>query len=332
VALAYDSAAPPRRKRRLRRWIAVAAGLLLTLGAMLAMESGPLAAHPGPGSPALRQLPPAAWPADAITIAYLGHASLLMDYLGVRVISDPTFFKRVGLSVGGLFTIGPARLRPAPLAPAQLPHLDLILITHAHMDHLDEPSLAALPKDSTVVACSGCRDLIAPLGFRDVRTLRWHQSTTVDGLKITALGARHWGRRWPWQANRGYNSYLLEKNGVRMLLACDSAYTDIFASLHNHPPLIAAFSIGSYDPWIRHHANPEQAWAMFRETGARYMIPIHWGTFRLSKEPYGAPMARLLAAAGPLADRIPIRQIGAIFQADDPRSPIPETRTLPGNP
>ena len=76
---------------------------------------------------------------------------MLIDYLGVRVITDPTFFNRVGLNVAHLFTIGPMRRVPVPLEPAALPPLDLILITHAHMDHLDLPSLSALPKDAMVV-------------------------------------------------------------------------------------------------------------------------------------------------------------------------------------
>ncbi|GEM_PF-426111 len=264
------------------------------------------------------QLRPASWPSNAITVAWLGHATLLIDFLGVRVLTDPTFFHRVGMNVAGLFTVGPARRAPVPLTPAALPPLDLILITHAHMDHLDLRSLGALPKAAAVVSCSGCRDLIRPLGYSDVRPLRWGESTVVHGLRITAMGARHWGRRWPWEADRGYNSYLLEKDGVRMLIACDSAFTALFSQLRANPPLIAAFSIGAYDPWIRSHADPEQVWEMFRETGARYLIPIHWGTFRLSKEPMDEPLRRLIQAAGPRADAIVIRKIGGIFQQSVP--------------
>ena len=179
------------------------------------------------------------------------------------------------------------------------------------MDHLDLPSLEALPKSAVVVACEKCANLIAPLGFNDVRELKWGEATIVKGLTIRAMGARHWGRRWPpLGAGYGFNSYVLEKNGRRMLLACDSAQTDLFASLASTPPDVAAFSIGAYDPWIYNHANPEQVWAMFQQTRARYLIPIHWGTFRLSKEPMQEPLQRLIAAAGIEQDRIVIRQIG----------------------
>jgi L-ascorbate metabolism protein UlaG (beta-lactamase superfamily) len=254
---------------------------------------------------------PAGWPNDALTIAYLGHATLLMNYFGVRVLSDPSFFDKVGLSFDSMFTIGPRRHTAPPLAPSALGPIEMLLITHAHMDHLDIPSLKALRKDMVVVACDQCSKLIAPLGFKDVRELQWGESTEVHGLKVTAMGANHWGKRWPpYGRNYGFNSYVLEKEGHRMLLACDSANTDIFGALGSDPPEVAAFSIGAYDPWIWNHANPEQVWKMFEATGAKYLVPIHWGTFKLSNEPMIEPLTRLIAAAGDQSDRIVIREIG----------------------
>src|SRR5215469_10148806 len=137
-------------------------------------------------------LQPAQWPSNSATIAYLGHATLLMNYFGVRVIGDPTLFPRVGLAVDSLFTVGPHRLVSAPLGPERLQAIDVILITHAHMDHLDLPSLKALPKTAVVIACTGCGRLIRPLGYTDVRELPWGGSTEVHGLTVTAMGARHW--------------------------------------------------------------------------------------------------------------------------------------------
>jgi L-ascorbate metabolism protein UlaG (beta-lactamase superfamily) len=259
-------------------------------------------------------LDPASWPDSSLTITTLGHAALLMNYFGTRVIADPSLFSRVGLSFDSIVTIGPKRFVDPPLAPAELQQLDLILITHAHMDHLDIPSLKSLPKTAVVVACEKCSKIIAPLGFKDVRELKWGETTSVKGLTIRAMGARHWGRRWPpFGEDYGFNSYVLEKNGRRMLLACDSAETDLFASVATNPPDIAVFSIGAYDPWINNHANPEQVWAMFQQTGARYLVPIHWGTFRLSKEPMEEPLQRLIAAAGDQNDRIVLRQIGGTW-------------------
>jgi L-ascorbate metabolism protein UlaG (beta-lactamase superfamily) len=272
--------------------------------------------RPGQHHAAVLQV--AQWPGDELTIANLGHSTLLMNFFGVRVISDPSLFERVGLALGPFVTIGPHRWSPAPLAPEQLQQLDLILVTHAHMDHLDLNSLKALPKNAVVVACAGCAALVRPLGYSDVRELRWGEQTAVKGLTVSAMGANHWGKRWPWGRTYGFNSYVLEKNGRRMLLACDSAITDLFAPLHANPPDVAAFSIGAYDPWIWNHANPEQVWTMFIQTGAHYLVPLHWGTFRLSKEPMDEPMRRLIAAAGTQSDRIILRQFGMAWRLPAP--------------
>ncbi len=258
------------------------------------------------------KLEPSAWPDNSLTIANLGHATVLMNFFGTRVLTDPSLFSRVGMSFDSILTIGPKRVVDPPLAPAQLQQLDIILITHAHMDHLDIPSLKALPKSAVVVACDKCSKIIAPLGFKDVRELKWGESTVVKGLTIRAMGARHWGKRWPpFGEEYGFNSYVLEKDGRRILLACDSADTDLFASLASAPPDVAVFSIGAYDPWIYNHANPEQVWKMFQSTGAHYLVPIHWGTFKLSKEPMEEPLQRLIAAAGDQQNRLVLRQIGA---------------------
>jgi len=299
---------------RMAAAVAALAVLGVVLGELIS-EAGPYQDATAPAG----QLHPAAWPNGTLTIADLGHSTLLMDWYGVRVLSDPALFNRVGLSIGSMLTIGPRRHSAPPLAPAELQNLDVILITHAHMDHLDLPSLSALPRRAVVIACSGCADLIRPLGFTDVRELRWGQSTTVKGLSVTAMGAKHWGVRWPpFGRAYGYNSYLIARGGTRMLLACDSAYTPLFDALAADPPDVAAFSIAAYDPWIRHHANPEQVWAMFQQTRARYLVPIHWGTFRLSKEPMDAPMRRLLAAAGPEPGKVAIRQIGVAWSLPQP--------------
>ena len=296
--------------RSLPRLIAVLAifslALLAARSYSQSMDASPAHSHP--------PLEPASWPDNSLTIANLGHATVLMNFFGSRVLTDPSLFSRVGMSIDGLLTIGPRRFVDPPLAPAQLQQLDVILITHAHMDHLDVPSLKALPKSAVVVACDKCSGIIAPLGFKDVRELKWGESTVVKGLTIRAMGARHWGRRWPpFGEDYGFNSYVLEKDGRRMLLACDSANTDLFSALAATPPDVAVFSIGAYDPWINNHANPEQVWAMFQSTHAHYLVPIHWGTFKLSKEPMEEPLQRLIAAAGNQQDRIVLRQIGGTW-------------------
>ncbi len=327
------TASPNDSPRRLRAFLAAAlAALAIAFGFLFASEGAASRSADwfANGVMANVQLDPAAWRDDSLTIATLGHAALLMDFMGVRVITDPTLFNRIGLAVGPFFTLGPRRFTPAPLRSDQIGHIDVILITHAHMDHLDLPSLDALPKSATVVACSGCDALIRPLGFSDVRELRWGESTDARGLTVTALPARHWGRRWPpFGRTYGYNSYLIVRHRRRMLLACDTAYTNALDVVRRNPPDVAAFSIGAYDPWIWNHADPEQVWKMFEATGARFLIPIHWGTFRLSKEPAGEPMRRLLSAAGANDNQIILRRIGEAWTLPQSRPALAARRTAP---
>ena len=288
--------------------------------------------------PAVIKPDPANWPNDRITISNLGHATVLMNFMGVRILTDPSLFDRVGLAFDSIFTVGPKRVSAPPLTSSELQDVQLILITHAHMDHLDVPSLKALPKSATAVVCDKCSRLVAPLGFADVRELKWGESTDYAGLKITAIGARHWGKRWPpYGMTYGFDSFVLEKDGHRVLIACDSAYTDLFGELANRPPEVAIFSNGAYDPWIWNHANPEQVWSMFKQTGATYLVPIHWGTFRLGREPMDEPMSRLLAAAGAESDRVVLREIGGTWtmpeaaQLEKTESAMPRDLSTPAN-
>jgi L-ascorbate metabolism protein UlaG (beta-lactamase superfamily) len=293
--------------RLARRVIAVGALLALLIAIFAtAFARKPMAAVLKPDPPN--------WPNDRITLSNLGHATLLMNFMGVRAISDPALFDRVGLSIDSILTIGPKRISEPPLTPAELQDVQLILITHAHMDHLDVRSLKALPKSATVVVCDKCSRIIKPLGFADVRELKWGESTEFAGLKITAMGAHHWGKRWPpYGMDYGFDSFVIEKDGHRMFIGCDSAYTDLFAALASNPPEIAVFSNGAYNPWIWNHADPEQVWSMFQQTGATWLVPIHWGTFRLGREPVDEPMNRLLAAAGAESNRIVLREIGGTW-------------------
>jgi L-ascorbate metabolism protein UlaG (beta-lactamase superfamily) len=283
-------------------------GRALVVGVFLALTTASCAQTP----PAPHQVSPERWADDNLAIGYVGHATVLLKMTGTYILTDPAFFDRVGVTVGP-FTIGPRRLVAPALPLERLPKLGAVVITHAHFDSLDLRTLRALPKDTTLVAPTNCRDLLGGLGFRDYVELGWGERTVVQGATIEAIPVKHWGNRFPGARSRGYNGYVFSKDGTRVLFASDTAYTEAFARFHDaSPPLdVAIFGNGAYDPWIRNHANPEQVWQMFRESGAHYLVPIHWDTFRLGKEPLGDAMRRLIAAAGPEAGRIVIREIGS---------------------
>jgi L-ascorbate metabolism protein UlaG (beta-lactamase superfamily) len=256
---------------------------------------------------------PLEWSRQDLNIATLGHATVLIGFHGTTLLIDPAFFDRIGLSIGPL-TIGPKRLVQAALAPDELPPIDAVLLSHAHMDHIDLPSLRAVERAPLLITAERTRDVVAGLGFARTVELRWGERTTVGDVTIEAIEVDHWGRRWPWERWRGYNGYLLTRGSVSVLFASDTAYSAELARLaRDRHVTVAILGIGAYDPWVWNHVTPEQAWRMFQDSGAESLIPVHWDTFRLGKEPLGEAMARLLAAAGPEGARVVVRRIGETF-------------------
>jgi L-ascorbate metabolism protein UlaG (beta-lactamase superfamily) len=254
---------------------------------------------------------PDRWPSGGLTVAWIGHATFLLRLNGTTILTDPAFFNRVGLRPLGLLTLGPRRLTPPALQLQDLPRLDLVLLSHAHMDHTDRPSLYRLPSKPPMILASETSEFVEDLGFGQFEELHWTETAAVDGVRIEALRPKHYGRRYPWDRDRGYNSYLLSKEGITVLFAGDTAHTDRVAqALRGRRVDVAMLPIGAYNPWIQNHTSPEQAWQMFQDIGARYMIPMHWRTFQLSDEPIFEPIERLRAAAAFRAHQIALSSIG----------------------
>ena len=252
---------------------------------------------------------PISWSNDRLTAAWLGHATVLLNFHGTWVLTDPALEHRIGIG-RGLAKLGPRRLIQPALRPSELPPLDLVLLSHAHMDHTDLGTLRRLAPDIPVVVQTGNGDLVRR--FRRVEELAWGESTEIGGLRIEATQARHWGARMITDRHRGYGGYLLQKAGRTVLFAGDTAYTDALTPLGRRSRIdLAILPIGAYDPWIANHASPEQAWAMFKALGAEYVLPVHHSTFRLSREPADEPVRRFLQAAGGERWRVALTEIGA---------------------
>jgi len=269
-----------------------------------------------PPLPAVRP-DPRTWSDDAITGSCLGHSTVLMNFFGAIVLTDPIFSKRAGPGLGP-FVLGPKRyLRPA-LKPREIPAPDLILISHAHFDHLDRRSLAKFSRDTPVVTAGDTRDLLKR--FRQVHEITWGNAVTVSTrsgpIKITALEVAHWGARMIRDVHRGYNGYLIERGGHAVCFAGDTAYTTAFSHLRRSPPSIdlALMPIGAYNPWIRAHCNPEQAVAMAEDAGAHYFVPIHQETFKLSAEPMDEPSRRVEARFSTDPERLLALHVGETFK------------------
>ncbi len=277
---------------------------------------------------------PAAWRNDRLTAAWLGHATVLINFFGARIITDPVLFEKIGLDIAGLFTMGPRRLVLPALTVDELPPIDLILLSHAHMDHLDIPTLRKFDRRIPVVIAKNTLDVIEDLGFQEIYELDWGDWTNAAGVRVEAFEVTHFGWRFPWEKDRSkgfhegrsYNAYLLTKNGRSIFFGGDTAYHERFRALKERqiPLDLAIMPIGAYDPWIRAHANPEQAMAMADHMGAHHILPIHWSTFIQSEEPTGEPIERLKKAAAGEPDRIVIDAIGKTWVC-----PVPLANSSP---
>ncbi len=254
---------------------------------------------------------------DPLTVTWVGHSTFLIRLDGTTILTDPAFGPRIGIRLAGMITVGLSRLVPPALRMRDLPPVDLVLLSHAHMDHYDLGTLRRLPADVPIVLARDTSEFVEGFGFTSLQELSWGESAEVNGVRIEAVRVRHWGKRYPWDRDRGYNGYVVSKGPHTIFFGGDTAYTEhVGAALAGRRLNVAFLPIGSYNPWISNHASPEEAWRMFRAVDARYFVPMHWRTFRLSKEPTFEPMERLWAAAGPLRDRIAIERIGDTWSLD----------------
>jgi L-ascorbate metabolism protein UlaG (beta-lactamase superfamily) len=260
----------------------------------------------GPTAPASASGGPPRARDDEIVVTYVGHATTLVQLGAVRVLTDPVYAER-------LFV--PKRL-VAPGVPIEaLPPLDIVLVSHGHYDHLDVPTHHRLPEGPIAVVAENLGDLVRPCGYERVVELAWGRSFEHRGVRITALPVKHWGTRNLLPDNRGYTGFLMESAAGAVFFPGDTAY---FSGLREYGRRfhidVALLPIGAYNPsaFRNVHMNPEDAFRAFTDLRARYMVPIHWGTFTVSLEPVDEPIAWLTDIAGRagVAERVAILRHG----------------------
>src|SRR5215472_4366465 len=198
--------------------------------------------------PAPHRPRPAFWANKGLFAAWLGHSTVLLRIDGVTVITDPVLGRRVGVRVGPM-TVGLKRLVEPALRLGDLPKIDLILISHAHMDHFDIRSLRYLEnRGTTVITASNTSDLLRVRRYGRVQELAWGGRTRAAGLEIRAFPVNHWGARLRRDMHRGYNGYTIESGRYRLLFGGDTAATDSFRGLRSSRPFdLAIMPVGAYD-------------------------------------------------------------------------------------
>lgn len=251
------------------------------------------------------------WTDRGIHAAWLGHSTVLLRIDGFTILTDPIFSFKAGIHLG-LLSLGVTWLIKPAMERRELPHIDLVLLSHAHMDHFDIPSLRSLEDRQTrVITARGTADLLRARKYLSVTELGWGETHQSGPASVRAIQVRHWGRRYMNDSWRGYTGYVVNVGRYRVLFAGDTAFTDTFKRDRPRDGVhLALLPIGAYNPWIHNHADPEQAWRMGQYAGADYILPIHHQTFPLSLEPRLEPIERILTAAGNRETSVPIREIG----------------------
>ncbi|MDD5718005.1 MAG: MBL fold metallo-hydrolase [Sulfuricurvum sp.] len=259
---------------------------------------------------------------------WLGHASLWLGIGGKTVAIDPVL---------GDIPFYP-RHTPLPIPSKQL-YADIVLITHAHYDHYDAPSLITLLRNNPETI------LVVPSGFwRYVKgkiprercfELEWWESVMIDGLFITLVPAKHWSKRTPFDTNKAlWGGFVLQNQEHTLYHSGDSAMGEHFREIGEKFDIDEAFlPIGAYRPEVimkPNHINPPEALHAAEMLGAKTLIPIHYGTFKLSDEPMDEPLAwyekRAASSEHPFQSRI--LRIGEIYRfasTSDRNSSTPET-------
>jgi L-ascorbate metabolism protein UlaG (beta-lactamase superfamily) len=232
---------------------------------------------------------------------WLGHACVLLRVGGLHVITDPVLSPRAS----PVSFAGPKRRTPVPASVAELPHIDVVLISHNHYDHLDRRSVRQLARrfpDAVFLAPLGLQRWLRQQGVRDARELDWWQQAEIGGAVFSCVPARHWSARTLRDRNRSlWGGWVMQRGDFRFYFAGDTGYAERLAEIGARlgPFDLAALPIGAYAPrWFMHgqHVDPAEAVRLHRELGCRQSLAIHWGAFELADDPLDEPPLLLAAA------------------------------------
>lgn len=230
---------------------------------------------------------------SADTITWSGHASVITRLDGKTILSDPVWSRRIAVIV--------RRLTPVAPAWEHVPPPNLITISHNHYDHLDHKTMKLVKRNTPIVVPQGVGGWFRRRRFKNVHEFNWWETKEIDGLGVTFVPSRHFSGRTLWDRNKSlFGGWVVQGNRHSVYHSGDTGYFAGFREIGDrfHGLDVACLPMGAYlPPWIMKevHTNPDEAGQAFVDVRAQKMLPIHWGTFRLSDEAMDEPPQRIRA-------------------------------------
>ncbi|HUF60574.1 MAG TPA: MBL fold metallo-hydrolase [Verrucomicrobiales bacterium] len=246
---------------------------------------------------------------DRMGVTWIGHASFLVQIAGKNILVDPNW---------ALWHSIVKRVRRPGIHLDELPRIDLVLLTHAHFDHLHLPTLADVARGQTILVPRGVGNLVKKMYFSRVVEMEWWDKFRFGEIEVQFTPARHWGARYVHDVHRGFGGFLISSDYGAIYHCGDSSFFGGFQEIGKRKAIdLALLPIGAYRaPSGRPvHMNPEEAVEAFVALGAKEMAPMHYATFPLGSEPLHEPLEWLVDSAvrEGVADRVHLLGEGEVL-------------------
>ncbi len=255
-------------------------------------------------------------PGSGLRAWWLGHASVLLEIDGVRILTDPVFLQRTS----PFQFLGPARLHPPPLPLPEWTNIDAVVITHDHFDHLDMGSIQQLAKGGThfyVGLGIGAHLQRWSVPPAQIHEMDWWEQASIQGVVIHCTPARHYSGRKSMDNSTLWSSWMLKGPSHSAYYSGDTGYAGHFKQIRERlgAPELALIKVGAYgDTWLDIHMNPESAVQAHKDLGATTMLPVHWATFNLAYHAWAEPVVRTVAAAAKQGVQLVTPRVGEKFE------------------